>query len=154
MHQLKLVNVPACFKVPICKMSGQYRFLTHGLPLWGSQHFDLNGKHTRDVPPEISPEIAALRKHYGRAPFFLGWHEIRQLLYDFVPKHIVEFDKQASVFCLAASNAILQVNCSNHIVMLFAWHALAPPHVEPASFNIHLTCCVACTIFTGCETHV
>ena len=38
-----------------------------------------------------------MQDKYGRAPFFLGWHEIRQLLFDFVPNDVVEFDKQASL---------------------------------------------------------
>ncbi len=46
------------------------------------------------VPPGVSGNIEALSKKYGKAPFFLGWHEIRQLLFEFLPEGVVEFNKQ------------------------------------------------------------
>ncbi|DBA92281.1 TPA: hypothetical protein ACH3X2_003708 [Trebouxia sp. C0005] len=39
-----------------------------------------------------------LHAKYGKYPFILGWHEIRQLLFDYLPAGIVEFDKQMTKY--------------------------------------------------------
>ena len=46
------------------------------------------------LPPNETGNINFLSEKYGKSPFFLGWHEIRQLLFEFLPKGVVQFDKQ------------------------------------------------------------
>ena len=48
------------------------------------------------IPPGQTGNVQALSEKYGKSPFFLGWHEIRHLLYDSLPEGVVEFDKQVS----------------------------------------------------------
>ena len=37
---------------------------------------------------------AALNQKYGKAPFVLGWHEIRLLLSQSLPAGVVNFDRE------------------------------------------------------------
>lgn len=46
------------------------------------------------IPAGQTGNIQALSEKYGKTPFFLGWHEIRHLLYDSLLDGVVEFDKQ------------------------------------------------------------
>ena len=43
--------------------------------------------HFRDDP---------LVQKYGKGPFFLGWHEIRQIIFDSLPAGVVQFSSQVS----------------------------------------------------------
>ena len=38
-----------------------------------------------------------LSEKYGKRTFLLGWHEIRQLLFEYLPPNTVEFDKQVNI---------------------------------------------------------
>ena len=46
-----------------------------------------------------------LIQKYGKGPFFLGWHEIRQLIFEHLPDGIVDFNSQVSSHCLLRDNA-------------------------------------------------
>ena len=49
-----------------------------------------------------------LVKKYGKGPFLLGWHEIRQIIFDSLPPGVVEFNTQVSAvlpMCLLALGA-------------------------------------------------
>lgn len=39
---------------------------------------------------------SGLIQKYGKGPFFLGWHEIRQLIYESLPPGVVKFNSQVS----------------------------------------------------------
>ena len=71
------------------------RFLKHGLSLKPLIRYDLHGNvvpfKARESPTEV---FAKLHSKYGKAPVLLGWHEIRQLLFDYLPSDTVTFDKQ------------------------------------------------------------
>lgn len=60
----------------------------------GSKIFDTDDNLLMTIPPGMTGNIEALSEKYGKAPFFLGWHEIRHLLYESLPDGVVEFDKQ------------------------------------------------------------
>ena len=47
---------------------------------------------------ERTKENEMLYQKYGKRTCILGWHEIRQLLYEYLPSGVVEFDKQVC-FC-------------------------------------------------------
>lgn len=82
--QLDAVNCRCC------------RFQKHGSGVESTKMYDLTGKFLKEAP-FASQNHPSLQK-YKRRPFSLGWHEIRQLLYDFLPHDAVEFDKQVNLF--------------------------------------------------------
>ena len=63
------------------------------MPLQGLQLYDLEGNltGTTEVKRQQSEQ---LYDKYGKATVVLGWHEIRQLLFEYLPSGTVEFDKQ------------------------------------------------------------
>lgn len=71
------------------------RFKLHGALLEGSSMYDLKGKATQQFR-EFGKETEKLEQKYGKRPFVLGWHEIRQLLYEHLPPDLVDFDRQVS----------------------------------------------------------
>ena len=64
------------------------------------------------IPPGMTGNIEALSEKYGKAPFFLGWHEIRHLLYESLPAGVVEFDKQV---CHAMTQCALQMQTARDL---------------------------------------
>lgn len=46
---------------------------------------------------ERNKENKALYQKYGKRTSLLGWHEIRQLLYEYLPSGVVEFDTQVCI---------------------------------------------------------
>ena len=41
-----------------------------------------------------APESSCACARYGKSMFFLGWHEIRQTLYESLPEGVVQFRKR------------------------------------------------------------
>ncbi|KAL0030448.1 hypothetical protein WJX79_005879 [Trebouxia sp. C0005] len=70
------------------------KFIANGVRGGGSKIYDTDDKLLMTIPPGMTGNIEALSEKYGKAPFFLGWHEIRHLLYESLPAGVVEFDKQ------------------------------------------------------------
>lgn len=63
--------------------------------------YDEQGNKYEVVAPAVHSDekdrVAArqnLGQKYGKAGFVLGWHEIRQLLYQSLPEGVVMFDRQ------------------------------------------------------------
>ncbi|KAA6422787.1 MAG: Zeaxanthin epoxidase [Trebouxia sp. A1-2] len=69
------------------------KFIANGVR-GGGKIYDTDDKLLMTIPPGMTGNIEALSEKYGKAPFFLGWHEIRHLLYESLPAGVVEFDKQ------------------------------------------------------------
>ncbi|KAL3154854.1 hypothetical protein ABBQ38_011396 [Trebouxia sp. C0009 RCD-2024] len=69
------------------------RFLKHGLQLSTFRLYDLKGTFVKnsDIRMQVSDQ---LYEKYGKKTVLLGWHEIRQLLFEYLPSGTVEFDKQ------------------------------------------------------------
>lgn len=74
------------------------------MPPSNGTNFDAKGnKYEAIAPAAYSAEQAVkaarvrLNEQYGKTPFILGWHEIRQLLVQFLPEGIVMFDKQVTI---------------------------------------------------------
>ena len=68
--------------------------------------YDEQGNELQKVAPQMhlaeERNIAlrtALNEKYGKAPFVLGWHEIRQLLFQNLPEEVVKFDRQVISLC-------------------------------------------------------
>ena len=59
----------------------------------GWRSYDLKGKFLKHGDARIA-ENKQLHEKYGKETTLLGWHEIRQLLFEYLPSGIVEFDKQ------------------------------------------------------------
>lgn len=74
-------------------MFESYRFRCHGTLVNSSKLFNLQGDFTGQYR-SFKEDQAKLEDKYGIRPFVLGWHEIRQLLYEHLPPDLVEFDKQ------------------------------------------------------------
>lgn len=71
------------------------RFEKHGLQLKPIHRYDLKGSLVEDSDSRW--QLAKqLWEKYGKRTYLLGWHEIRQLLYEYLPPNTVEFDKQVS----------------------------------------------------------
>ncbi len=70
------------------------RFKACGLPIKKPvTRYDLHGNFVENME-DRHKQIQLLHAKYGKYPFLLGWHEIRQLLFDYLPAGVVEFDKQ------------------------------------------------------------
>ncbi|KAL0048045.1 hypothetical protein WJX82_006382 [Trebouxia sp. C0006] len=69
------------------------RFKSHGTSVNSSKLFNLQGSFTGQSK-SFKEDSAKLEDKYGIRLFVLGWHEIRQLLYEHLPSELVEFDKQ------------------------------------------------------------
>ena len=69
------------------------RFKACGTLVNRSKLFNLQGEFTGQYGL-FREDQAKLEKKYGIRPFVLGWHEIRQLLYEHLPPDLVEFDRQ------------------------------------------------------------
>ena len=54
-------------------------------------------------------ESEQLYMKYGKKTVILGWHEIRQLLHDYLPSGTVQFDKQVCRRCSAESCTMCEV---------------------------------------------
>ena len=57
------------------------------------QLYDLEGNYKGNTEGKRQ-EAEHLYEKYGKKTVLLGWHEIRQLLFEYLPSGIVEFDKQ------------------------------------------------------------
>ncbi|KAL0042605.1 hypothetical protein WJX79_004971 [Trebouxia sp. C0005] len=74
------------------------RFKECGLPVKKPvTRYDLHGNFV-DTMEDRQKQTQLLHAKYGKYPFILGWHEIRQLLFDYLPAGIVEFDKQMTKY--------------------------------------------------------
>lgn len=69
------------------------RLLEHGLSVTPFLRYDLQGKLVGKTEDRIA-EMESLYKKFGKKICLLGWHEIRQLLFEYLPPDVVEFDKQ------------------------------------------------------------
>ena len=69
------------------------RLLEHGLSVTPFLRYDLQGKLVGKTEDRIA-ELESLYKKFGKKVCLLGWHEIRQLLFEYLPSDMVEFDKQ------------------------------------------------------------
>ena len=69
------------------------RFEEHSFTLQQTNMYDLEGNLLR-TGAGFSEAQQELFKKYGKRNIVLGWHEIRQLLYNHLPPQVVEFDKQ------------------------------------------------------------
>ena len=78
-----------------------YRFRAHSVKPETSVLYNLQG----DEVDRSTAFQSELMKKYGKGPFLLGWHEIRQIIFDSLPPGVVEFNSQVStvlpVFLLA-----------------------------------------------------
>ena len=77
-------------------MNDEYRygrFKSHGVLVEGSKMFNLKGEFLGQYR-SFREDQEKLEKKYGIRPFVLGWHEIRQLLFEHLPSNLVDFDKQ------------------------------------------------------------
>lgn len=75
------------------KLAVTCRFLKHGLPISRFQEHDLKGNFVKNSDVRIQ-ESEQMYEKYGKKAMVLGWHEIRQLLFEYLPPGSVEFDKQ------------------------------------------------------------
>lgn len=57
------------------------------------QLYDLEGNSKGNTEVKRR-ESEQLYDKYGKRTVLLGWHEIRQLLFEYLPSGTVEFDKQ------------------------------------------------------------
>ena len=64
------------------------------LPAAGIQRYDLKGNVVKDTVIDGTKESQQMYEKYGKRLTILGWHEIRQLLFEYLPSATVEFDKQ------------------------------------------------------------
>ncbi|KAL3144420.1 hypothetical protein ABBQ32_004168 [Trebouxia sp. C0010 RCD-2024] len=82
------------------------RFLEHGLQLSTFRQYDLKGNYVKnsDIRMQVSDQ---LYEKYGKKTVLLGWHEIRQLLFEYLPSGTVEFDKQMTSYDEDADGVIL-----------------------------------------------
>ena len=69
------------------------RLLEHSLSVTPFLRYDLQGKLVGKTEDRIA-EMESLYKKFGKKICLLGWHEIRQLLFEYLPGDVVEFDKQ------------------------------------------------------------
>ena len=70
------------------------RFKAHSVRPETYVTYNLEGDEVRRATKLHEDELV---KKYGNGPFFLGWHEIRQIIFDSLPSGVVEFNKQVSV---------------------------------------------------------
>ena len=135
-------------------MFDTYRFKSHSTFVNSSKLFNLQGDFTGQFK-SFKEDSAKLEDKYGIRLFVLGWHEIRQLLYEHLPSELVEFDKQVqpAASChrstrhlgLATAQPILMhTNCT-----LMSWASRFDSPATAAAFasqvaaNIErLSCCV------------
>ncbi|KAL0049404.1 hypothetical protein WJX82_001334 [Trebouxia sp. C0006] len=74
------------------------RFKECGLPIKKPvTRYDLHGNFVEQME-DRHKQTQLLHAKYGKYPFLLGWHEIRQLLFDYLPAGVVEFDKQMNKY--------------------------------------------------------
>lgn len=85
--------------------SAPHRFLEHGLTIAPFLRYDLEGKLVGKSEERVA-EMESLYKTFGKRAILLGWHEIRQLLFDYLPSGVVEFDKQVRPHCLIWQNSV------------------------------------------------
>lgn len=70
------------------------RFVQHGVPVDGVRRYDLEHNFI-ELGLDRNKELGELYAKYGgREPLLIGWHEIRALLFEYLPAAVVEFDKQ------------------------------------------------------------
>ena len=75
------------------------RFLKYGVRVSGWRSYDLKGNIVKRGSTIIA-ESEQLFEKYGKISTLLGWHEIRQLLFEYLPSGIVEFDKQVCLLTI------------------------------------------------------
>lgn len=68
------------------------RFRAHSIKPELSVAYNLQGEEIE----RRSAFQSELVKKYGKGPFLLGWHEIRQIIFDSLPPGTVEFNSQVS----------------------------------------------------------
>ncbi len=71
----------------------QCSFHAHGLRIKPIKRYDLKGNFV-DQTEDRHKELTEMHEKYGMSPLLLGWHEIRQLLFEYLPAGVVDFDKQ------------------------------------------------------------
>ena len=73
------------------------RFRSHSIVPHTGVQYDLQGKEVRRITQMNQNDLI---QRYGKGPFFLGWHEIRQLIFEHLPANTVEFNTQVRPDCL------------------------------------------------------
>lgn len=86
------------------------------------------------IPTGSSGNDRELFDKYGKAPFLLGWHEIRQLLFDHLPNGIVRFNTQVTA-CLSSTKLVSHCGHMSahavHVHIQLCLHCMQPAVVNP-----------------------
>lgn len=85
---------------------GAHRFLEHGLTVHPFLRYNLQGELVGKAEVQHA-EWTSLYEKFGKRPLLLGWHEIRQLLFEYLPEGTVEFDKQVRPSSAVESRIVL-----------------------------------------------
>ena len=124
----------------------QCRFRQHGVHIRKGSRFDEKGNTLKQADPaahSAAQDALAARDRmipkYGKESFVLGWHEIRQPLYQSLPEGVVIFDKQVTVvsqhtssksptlntcqLCQPASELPIVTASMQHATHLYAKHS-------------------------------
>lgn len=106
------------------------RFKSHGTSVNSSKLFNLQGNFTGQFK-SFKEDSAKLEDKYGIRQFVLGWHEIRQLLYEHLPSELVEFDKQVqpAASCHTAQLILMHISCT-----LMSWASMFDSPATAAAF--------------------
>ena len=113
-------QVLGCHDTQVMSMRNQQcwrcgRFKPHGVILKGSKTFNLKGDFVTHYN-SFGGEHHKLEEHYDKRFFVLGWHEIRQLLFEHLPSDVVDFDKQVQ---LGGASLMLVPGCSTRCCWYF-----------------------------------
>ena len=84
-----------------------------------------------------------LIQKYGKGPFFLGWHEIRQLIFEHLPDGIVDFNSQVSTHCCVTMlvTYLLSVLCGSAISASALLHGCCSWQASQQTLHKAVLCC-------------
>ena len=60
---------------------------------------------------------------YGKSLFFLGWHEIRETLYEGLPSGVVEFGRRYASYDDQGADGVVVKFKVLHILLVYKLHA-------------------------------
>lgn len=105
--------------------------------------YDLNGDFVDETDMRWK-EAERLWEKYGKRTMLLGWHEIRQLLFDYLPPGTVDFDKQVCCPSRLTITCPLPTSALRIGPQLGTWAALhdSPKAVGPCDIqSLNELCC-------------
>lgn len=92
-----------------------HRFRAHSIKPETSVTYNLQGDEV-DRRTNFQSELV---KKYGKGPFLLGWHEIRQIIFDSLPPGVVEFNTQVSAVLPMYILALVMLTAFQAIMVSF-----------------------------------